>query len=105
LRLAYGQIGSARSAVDGATAGGEHDLAGTGPPGPFHHVEAANHVDHGVEHWIGHRDADIDLGCQVEDDVGLTSFDQVGDGRIPNVEPVELKDVIRVGSGVSQVGQ
>ena len=75
-----------------------------GDPSPFEDVEAAEHVHLGVEGGAGDRHPHVGLGGQVEHDLGLPAADQVDDGRVADVDLVDLEVVAAVGPGLGQVG-
>ena len=91
-------------AVDRPPARREHHLAGARRPSPLEGPQRPQDVDVGVEHRVGHRDPDVGLGGQVEDDLGLAPGHQLDQVGRTDVELVEMEPAA-TGAGLRQVGQ
>ena len=81
VRLADREVLGRRVPVERAAAGGEHDALGLGLARALEDVQRADDVDRGVEGRSGHRDPDVGLRGEVEDELGPAARHQLDDGR------------------------
>ncbi len=105
VRLADGEIVRRRVPVEGASAGGEHHTLGLGLARPLEDVQRADDVDVGVVGRARHRDPDVRLRGEVEDELGPAPGHQLDDRRRGDVEVMDVERPAPALAGVGQVGQ
>ena len=84
--LAHRQVLRCGLAVKGPAAGGEDHPFGFGLPGPLEDVQRADDVHLGIEGRAGHRDPNIRLGGQVEDELRTATGHELDHGGSGDVE-------------------
>ncbi|CAB4556174.1 unannotated protein [freshwater metagenome] len=84
---------------------GKDHLLGTCSAGTFNHVECSQDVHPRIKGWVENRDTNIDLCRKVKHHVGRIPLDQVGNRWIADINLVERKIMIPIGTRIGQVSE